>query len=257
MTYKILKRTAMKKNQILYVLASILVVASACKSSRVPETEVPEQFSTNVEGNGPALQVEFIRGKAHNHPLMAIWVEDTDGNYMQTLYVAESLGKGIFQHGDATSGQWLPADIRRPAALPVWSHSRGVKEPDGLFVPTPENAVADAYTGATPQVSFVLNTRLDAPGPERFYVLFEVNQTWDWNEYWTNNKFPDDPVYKTSCQPSLIYRALVDLNDGVTEYGMELVGRGHHSGKDGKIYTDLETMTTALNITQSIKVREL
>lgn len=247
----------MKINHILTAVAAILVITSGCKGSKVPEAEVPETFSSNTQGTGPRLQVEFIRGKAHNHPLMAIWVEDTNGNYIQTLYVAESLGKGIFQHGDATSGQWLPAEIRRPAALPVWSHSRGVEEPDGLFVPTPENAVADAYTGATPQVSFILNTRLDAPGPDKFYVLFEVNQTWDWNEYWTNNKFPDDPVYKTSCQPSLIYRALVDLNDGKKEYDMELIGRGHHAGKDGKIYTDLETMTTALNITQSLKVREL
>lgn len=246
----------MKTKHILNIIAIALFIITGCKSTNVPEAEVPETFTSNVNGKGPELQVEFIRGEAHNHPLMAIWVEDTNGNYIQTLYVAESLGKGIFQHGDATSGQWLPAEIRRPAALPVWSHSRGVKETDGLFVPTPENAVADAYTGATPQISFVLNTRLDQPGPDKFYVLFEVNQTWDWNEYWTNNKYPDDPVYKTSCQPSLIYRALVDLNDGKKEYDMKLIGRGHHSGKDGKIYTDLETMTTALNITRSIKVRE-
>ncbi|MFC2090320.1 hypothetical protein ACFLT1_06045, partial [Bacteroidota bacterium] len=192
------------------------------------------------------------------HPLMAIWIEDEESSYIQTLFVAESLGKGIFQHGDATSGKWLPADIRRPAALPVWSHSRGVKEPDGLFVPTPEHAIPDAYTGATPQISFALQTRLDKPRNDKFYVLFEVNQTWDWNEYWTNNKFPDDAVYKTSCQPSLIYRALVDPSDEVMEYTMELVGRGHHSGKDGEIYTDhMETMTTALNITRKITVREL
>lgn len=247
----------MKNILILNALVIGLLITSACKSSRIPETETPEKISSNAAGTGPELQVEFIRGEAHNHPLMAIWAEDTDGNYIQTLYVAESLGKGIFQHGDATSGQWLPAEIRRPAALPVWSHSRGVKEPDGLFVPIPENAVADAYTGATPQISFILNTRLDTPGPEKFYVLFEVNQTWDWNEYWTNNKFPDDEVYKTSCQPSLIYRALVDLTDEREEYKMELIGRGHHSGKDGKIYDDLETMTTALNITRELTVREL
>ncbi len=245
----------MKNIRIIAVLVLSLLIASACKSSKVPETEVPESIQSNPAGNGPELQVEFIRGKAHNHPLMAIWAEDEEGNYIQTLFVAESIGKGIFQHGDATTGKWLPGAIRRPAALPVWSHSRGVKEPDGLFIPVPEHAVADAYTGATPQISFTLNTRLDRPGPDRFNVLFEVNQTWDWNEYWTNNKFPEDSIYKTSCQPSLIYKTLVDLNDDKTEYPMEVIGRGHHSGKDGKIYTDLETMTTALNIAQSITVR--
>ncbi len=246
----------MKKRYLLIPVALVLLPFS-CTTTEVPETEVPESITSNTEGTGPELQFEFIRGAAHNHPLMTIWAERENGQFIQTLFVAESLGKGIFQHGDATSGKWLPAAIRRPAALPVWSHSRGVKEPDGLFVPSPGNAVADAYTGATPQGSFVLNTRLDDPGADRFLVFFEVNQTWDWNEYWTNNKFPDDEFYKTSCQPSLIYMALVDLNDGKDEYTLELIGRGHHSGKDGKIYRDLDTMTTALNITRSIKVRQV
>lgn len=246
----------MKKRHLL-IPALLVVLTFSCTTTNVPEAEVPEKITSNTGGTGPQLQVDFIKGEAHNHPLMALWAEHENGRFIQTLFVAESLGKGIFQHGDATSGKWLPAAIRRPAALPVWSHSRGVKEPDGLFVPSPENAVADAYTGATPQASFVLNTRLDEPGPDRFLVFFEVNQTWDWNEYWTNNKFPDDEYYKTSCQPSLIYMALVDLNDGKDEYTLELIGRGHHSGKDGNIYRDLETMTTALNITRSIKVREI
>jgi hypothetical protein len=247
----------MKKTYVTFLVTLVLALTFSCKSTRVPETEIPEKIQSNLQGEGPALQIEFIRGEAHNHPLMAIWVEDINGKYIQTLFVAESIGKGIFQHGDATSGKWLPAGIRRPAALPVWSHSRGIKEADGLFVPTPDDAIADAYTGATPQISFILNTKLDKSGPEKFFVYFEINQTWDWNEYWTNNKYPDDDVYKTSCQPSLIYRTLVDLTDSTKINTMELLGRGHHSGKDGKIYTDLETMTTALNITRNIKVREM
>ena len=247
----------MKSHQIIVFLMLLGLSVSACKSSRLPAAEIPEKFSSNITGTGAELEIEFIRGEEHNHPLMAIWTEDMDGNYIQTLFVAESLGKGIFQHGDATSGQWLPAAIRRPAALPVWAHSRGIVQPDSLFVPTPENAVPDAYTGATPLISFELNTRLDKAGTEKFYVLFEINQTWDWNEYWTNNKFPDDEVYKSSCQPSLIYRALIDLNDNQKKTPMELIGRGHHSGRNGEIYGDLETMTTALNITKSIQVTEL
>lgn len=234
-----------------------MLTITACTSSQLPETEVPEVITSNINGSGQQLSVEFTRGEKHNHPLMAIWIESEKGEYIQTLYVAESIGQGIFQHGDASSGKWLPSAIRRPAALPVWSYSRGVAEEDGLFIPTPENAIADAYTGATPSKSFKLNTRLNENKLTKFIVMFEINQTWDWNEYWTNNKYPDDALYKTSCQPSLIYSTLVDLNDEQKEYKMELIGRGHHSGKDGDIYTDLETMTTALNITREIIVREL
>ena len=245
----------MKRITTVSIILSVLLITWSCKSSRVPETEIPEQISSNPNGSGQHLEVEFIRGEAHNHPLMAIWIEDEEGNYIQTLFVAESLWKGIFQHGDATSGKWLPAEIRRPAALPVWSHSRGIKEPDGLFVPTPEHAIADAYTGATPPISFKLNTRLDEQTNDKYYVLFEVNQTWDWNEYWTNNKYPDDDEYKTSCQPAVVYSTLIDLENPEDEYLMRIIGRSHESGANGELYDDLNTLTTALHSADGIVVR--
>ncbi len=89
----------------------------------------------------------------------------------------------------------------------------------------------------------------------KFRVLFEINQTWDWNEFWTNNKFPDDEEYKTSCQPALVYLAIIDLHNPEDEYVMEIIGRSHHSGANGELYGDLETLTTALHIAEEIVVR--
>jgi hypothetical protein len=83
----------------------------------------------------------------------------------------------------------------------------------------------------------------------------EINQPWDWNEYWTNTKYPEDENYKTSSQPSLVYRVTIDLNSGVKEYSMKPVGHGHYSGMDGSLTTDLSTLTTALEIAKSITVR--
>jgi len=60
---------------------------------------------------------------------------------------------------------------------------------NGLYMPTKNNPVPDAYTGATPSGNFKIRTRLDNPVSEPFRILFEINQSWDWNEYWTNNKF--------------------------------------------------------------------
>lgn len=237
-----------------YILLASLVLFS-CKSVKVPENETPYSFTQNTKGKGPAITFTFTRGEAHNHPLMAVWVEDENGNYVQTLFVAESLGKGIFGHGDTSTGKWLPGEIRRPAALPVWSYSRGIQEADGLFLPTSKTPIPDAYTGATPMGSFVLSTLMDEPGPSKFHILFEINQTWDWNEYWHNNKYPDNENYKTSCQPSLIYRAEVDMNDEMEEYTLDLIGRGHYAGENGEIFEDLESMTTALNITREVKVK--
>jgi hypothetical protein len=36
---------------------------------------------------------------------------------------------------------------------------------------------------------------------------------------------------------------------------MKLIGHSHYSGKDGNLYTDVSTLTTALDIARSIVVK--
>ena len=237
------------------LLISVSIATMACTTTKVPVDEGPDHFTSNPAGKGPGLEIKMLRGEGHNHPLMAIWVEDLEGQFVQTLYVAESIGKGVFQHGDASKGFWMPGEIQRPAALPYWSHKRGISNESGLYLPKPTNPVVDAYTGPTPDQSFILDTRLNEPGLAKFNVLFEINQTWDWNEYWTNNKYPEDEEYKTSCQPALIYSVTIDLVNPKEEYMMEAIGRSHHSGATGELFDDLHTLTTALHIAEEIVVR--
>jgi hypothetical protein len=236
----------------------VIIIGSyySCSSSaRLAASFKTDTLYTNVKGKGELLEIDFQRGPEHNHPLMVVWIEDIDGNYIQTLYVAESIAKGVFGHGDKTTGKWLPGPIRRPAALPVWAHSRGVQEEDGLYIPTEETAIPDAYTGATPPAHFILLARADNTLPEKFYVYFEINQTWDWNKFWTNNKYPDDDDYKTSCQPALVYRALISKSEMNGPKSLELIGHSHYNGSNGEIDSDLSTITTAKEITKSISVR--
>ena len=249
--------TQLHKSVISAIIIAIVFLIPSC--FMFPPRHVEEgptlYFETNVEGEGLSLEIEFRKGKSHYFPLMAVWIEDTLGNYIQTLYVAGSIATGIFGHGDASTGKWMPGEIRRPAALPFWGHQRGVQAEDGLYLPSPSRPVPDAYTGATPTGSFVLNTKTDDPVDRPFYVFFEINQSWDWNAYWTNDRFPGDMQYRSSAQPALVYNALVDLSGSEDEYIMEPVGRSHHSGATGELFDDLHTFTTALNIAETIIVR--
>jgi hypothetical protein len=36
---------------------------------------------------------------------------------------------------------------------------------------------------------------------------------------------------------------------------MQVIGRSHHSGADGNLYKDIETLTTALQIADKVVVR--
>ncbi len=216
--------------------------------------EVIEQLIVNPGGSGVSLQISFEKGKSFNHPTFVVWLEDTAGNFIQTLFVTEAFGRGIYLFGDKSEGYWKPGKVQRPASLPYWSHKEGARRGVEVYVPEAENPVPDAYTGATPKGSFSLGMKSDNPVSGMVKIVMEINQTWDWNEFWTNNKFPDDTEYKTSCQPAAVYAATIDATKSGSSYELQPVGRSSHNGTDGILYTDIETLTTALNIARKIMV---
>ncbi len=233
-------------------ISLVIFFITSCKTSEVQTPPGIYSYNNGIEGTPVSL--EFSKGNSYNYPLMVFWVEDESGKFIQTLYVAGSIGKGNFAHGDASTGKWLPGPILRPASLPYWAHRRGIMNSAGSYVPEAANPITDAYTGPTPAGNFILNTRIENPSLRKFTFYMEINQTWDWNEFWTNNKFPDDTEYKTSCQPALVYKADINLDSEVKTYDLKVIGHSHYSGKSGELFTDLSTITTALNIVKDIRV---
>jgi hypothetical protein len=216
-------------------------------------------------GAGP-LEVSVVAGSQwrHRHPIflffsimtppqLAIWIESPEGSYVTTAYVTK---KAATQGWLPTPGEKVPPQgIRRPESLPVWSHHRGVRYDDGLYMPTKGSAMTDATSGASFKGNFT--AALDtAPGLRKFRVLAEVNVSIDFNEAYPASARPGDPGYSGgklgSGQPSLVYAADVDLDSGVREWRFALIGRGSPDGTDGSINPDVSGLTTALNMVDSI-----
>jgi hypothetical protein len=202
-----------------------------------------------------SIELTFTSGEEHNHPTFAIWIEDMEGNYVQTLFVTRYLSTGIYGHGGFDQEVWksVPGPQQRPATLPYWLHKRS----DHFNIPLlPDSAhpVLDGYTGATPKGDFVFHSGVKKAVSGKIRLLLEINQAWDWNEFWTNSLY-DDPDYRTSCQPSLVYAVTIDLNNPDPEYYLNPIGHGHYAGKDGKLYTDLSTFTTAMEILEKASVK--
>ncbi|HPR32809.1 MAG TPA: hypothetical protein PLK12_11965 [Prolixibacteraceae bacterium] len=235
--------------------AGILFILSGCSGPKMTES-VPEIINTHSGISGLPFQIEFTKGKNHNHPTFAFWLEDLEGNYRETLYVTKSLGTGIYGHGRPEYGKWnsTPGPSQNPSSLPYWLHKRKPTTKDKILLPTPDYPVPDAITAATPKGDFVLNSVSPKELPTKFRLLLEINQPWDWNEYWHNERYPGEPDYNNSCQPSLVYAVTIDLDDSLKEYYMNPIGHGHYAGKDGRLYTDLSTFTTALHIVDKVKV---
>jgi len=238
------------------LLLSIVTIASlsSCLNSGISQT-TSTTVQTNQGEEGLKLEIKFLKGKSFNHPTFSFWVEDLDGNYIETLMVTQYVAKGIFGHGSLGQGKWdsKPGPAERPSTLPVWLHKHMV-ESGGKLLPSPQNPVPDAITSATPPGDFVLETVVKNKLQNKFRLIMEINQTWDWNEYWNNSLFPDDYNYKASCQPALVYAVIIDSNLPQKEYYLNPIGHSHFSGKDGELYTDISTITTAKDIAYKVSV---
>jgi hypothetical protein len=247
----------MQKRSILVILMPIILLGViSCKpSSKISDKQVVKEsvITRYFNENGLRFDLKLETGPEHNHPSFAVWIENMNGKVLQTLFVTQSVATGYYRYGDAGNGKWLkvPGEASRPAALPYWVNRNELTEGK---LPGKQHKVADAYTGATPESSATLKFKTLEKLPDQFRVLVEVNQPWDWNFYWNNDLYPDELDYNTSAQPSVVYVVTVNLDSAVRRYFLNPVGHGHYSGKDGLLYTDLSTLTSALRIFDKIVV---
>lgn len=246
----------MKRYLILLIIFPLVLFA--CKDAKVAE-EYVTNLETNKGEEGTTVEIHFLKGKYHNHPTFSVWVEDLEGKYIETLYVTKYLGTGIFGHASLGDRQWdtKPGPAKRPSTLPYWLHKRNIKSDDKTYLPTPDKPVPDAITAATPKGDFVLKSIVKSKLPEKFVLLLEINQPFDWNEYWNNTKFEGEFDYYYSSQPAIVYSVIIDQSKKDAEYYLNPVGHSHYSGYDGELYTDLSTLTTAKEIAHKIKAKIL
>ncbi|WP_340153390.1 hypothetical protein [uncultured Marivirga sp.] len=242
------------------VLNSLYSYGNALRNQQAGKSE--ENFDYQIIEVDKALgkhriSVELKKGVAFQYPLFAIWAEDTLGNYIETLYISRVIASSTFDYGVKEGDEWKASTKRRPEALPRWSHQRGVVASDGLYVPIDNPIDLDGVSGATPTSNFVVNVKSDLNSHSYFKIFLEVNQSYDWNDYYSKDKFPNDKIYSGDGkvgQPSLVYEAIVNQEELISKSHkiMKLVGHGHHSGKDGTLYKDLSQITTAKNIIDRI-----
>jgi len=246
-----MKRVIISLSFLIFVLTFIISCKTSEKQTKVTEYKDSVTISTNEISDD--IIINITKGGSFNYPTFVIWQEDLEGNFVKTLYITKSYASGVFGREMIGDTMWMnkPGKSYQPAALPYWTYKKGLIN-NKTYVPTPENPYIDAYTGATPTTNFSFDTKIKISKNQKYKILVEVNQTWDWNNFWTNNKYPENNAYKHSAQPSLIYAVNID-NENNTFY-LNPIGHGCPTGENGKLYTDLSTFTTALDIFKEIKI---
>ena len=218
-----------------------------------------EDDTTEYENRDVKVQIETGKNWLHDFPVMlgikkknppqiAIWVEDTAGRYISTIYVSHKV----------SSQDWVAANgNRRKEALPHWCHKRGVQYDDGLYMPIKDEPVADALTGATPHSSSDVRMHPKTL-PAQFVVKAEINHSIDWNNTYPKDAAEDADNYsggsEGSGQPAIVYAVTVDARSGKKSFTADLIGHSSPDGSDGKLYPDTDALTSAQHIVKQITV---
>lgn len=180
------------------------------------------------------ISVQINPGEQWNKrvPQCAIWLEDENNNYIDTIFVTNR----------ASKKNWLFAPKNgRPESLPVWygksngNHNTGVSKK------------YDAVTCATPKKTFFAESKVSLNPEKKYFIKIEVNQSFDYNEKWTkNNSAPNG-------QPSLIYQSSFFGNKKQFINDFILSGIGSVDGKSSDYsLNDIDYITSAKFIIKSI-----
>lgn len=225
---------------------------------------------TVKEGEGWLHTFSFGgRGTVSARPQMAFWLEDTQGNFVATVYVT---------HKAATEDWGIPRGLEpvqptRPSALPVWSH----KHREIGVVPmstcaacharrkakdksTAGDPALDAITSATPEAGFTREWVVPAAVmPGTYIVRAEINHSLDWNDTYREGTAETDPNWSGgragSGQPSVVWQGTIQIGGEAADATLKPVGHGHPSGATGDVSPELKTLTTALHIVDAVSAR--
>jgi len=237
----------MKMNMQILVIAMLLCITTSCeKEEELTFSKGDIRIEIETGENWIHKFPLFLGLTKDNGPQFAIWIEDTTGKYLSTVFVTNKI---------ATESWMSNKGNRRKEALPYWCYKRGVVYEDGLLLPTKEKPFTDGISGATPMADKEIQIRLkDFSTP--IVIKAEFNHSVDFNDFFPKNAKAEDVNYsggdQGSGQPAIIYADTL-YPDQLTVY-LKPIGRSSSDGSDGQVYTDLDKLTTARNIVKSIKI---
>ncbi len=232
------------------VLCLAVLSSTGCVMNRIDRS--PQTLDLREGGDGIPVEVRIAAGDAWASrtqagpfifnvlPQFAVWAEDGNGEFLDTLYVTGADFKKLRHAEKQERGPDYFADT-----LPTWA-SRVVAA--GKSLPSKESPYPDAVTAPTPAADVIINTAVPA-GSDGLVFFLEINKSGDENEVFTKE------ANDSAGQPSLVYRvAIADPRTG-TSRAMELLGHGGTLADEPGVYADLSHFDTALQLIDGAVVR--
>jgi hypothetical protein len=233
----------------IFTLIIIFIVCSFYGCDK--KTEKPDEAAQDsIITDSAMLTLEFTLDVIRNTyeyttygepPQLAIWIEHSDSDFIQTVWVSNRAGKN----------EWK-GKVECPVALPYWD-SRHKFEKSGFRERNIFERLVDAISGATP-TGGEFSTSVKIPECSRWSYFIEVNASGDYNRdysYWSKDGLPDS---EGNGQPSIIYRGYIEA-DSTNISVPELIGRTLQRVPVDSVIPDLAGITTAKELIQNIEVK--
>jgi hypothetical protein len=211
-------------------------------------------YPTNTGNSGPGLTIAIDRGSAWVNPVkigfmkvkitpqIALWVQDTSGAFLETIFVTRCFGKQQWR-----MMKFPPDSCGRDMCMPYWLNKMRAS---GAKAPTRNAPLPDAVTGATPPGSFTVTTKLKT-ALRVFDVCLELNKSFDFNGQYTNKTKPNP----YNGQPAIVYKARVNLDAAAaSSFAFSYAGHSGSEGKDAALYENKDGISTALDMVKQAKV---
>jgi hypothetical protein len=234
-------------------LAVVCFVCLLVTCTLGPQIKDGDIITTNANLRGNRLTIRFTRGSDFGHvkqigflklvltPQIAVWIEDTLGNHLQTLYVTHKFAKQ----------DWGPAPHSkdrcfRTCSLPYWLN-KYIRA--GNAAPTTNHPLQDAVTAATPHGCFDLNTTLATAYP--VIVKVEINCSFDHNKVFNSHR----KASRINGQPAVVFEGRVNgYSPLYPVVAMNVAGHSGETGEDSVLYKDISGLTTAKGVFSCINI---
>jgi hypothetical protein len=234
------------------LILAATVFSAACSGNSAKAEHVTIKTHQNITGK--QISIDAQKGSAWSHkqsfgiisinivPQFAIWIEDTQGNYLETLYVTKK-----YAIQDWPYAKYEKDKPFRISSMPYWRNKRLKKTKSPVTNKTP---LPDTMTGATPGGDFTLKSKIEKLHT-KVIIKAEFNKSFDTNSFYNSKR----DASKINGQPSVIFSSdVINLKKPKQSYKMKFIGHGGETGKDKKLYKNTKNLSTALKIIKTIKI---
>lgn len=148
-------------------------------------------------------------------PQIAVWVEDSDGTYVDTLFVTKK----------ASENKWIFSPKEgRPESLPDWYKAKGQNPAEKI-----SSEKIDATTSATPKNGIVTSKEVNLEKGKTYVFKCQANQSFDYNDFYTKKNSGVDG------QPAVLYIEEMIPDGTEKEIRLELSEKKEHITTADKI----------------------